>query len=504
MESSRQSRSIKSRTATGASVLIASRLITRCIDFGALVILARLLSPDDFGLVAIAMSIIMIVEAIMELPLGFALVSLPTRTKAHYDTVFTMQLLRGLILAVLLLISSWPFSEIYGDPRLIWLICALSVAPASRGLNSPRIIEFSIDFNFFPNLVMEVSGKIVALALSVGSAWLTGSYWSLAIGTIASPVTMGVVSYFYAPYRPALTLRKWHDFSVYVRWTTFGQTISALVWQMDMLMLGRFVSRFELGAYSMAIGLAGLPAQIFVVQLMNPLMVAFTSVREDPQRLAAAYLKSAASIVALGIPIMVGMGLNAELILRLAFGQKWLGAVDILRGLSWAIIPTFFTSPLSPLAVTLGKSRVITRLLIIELVIKFPVMMAGILLNGIAGAVTARLLIALVIAACALVTVRGLIGLSIRDQLLAAWRPVLSAAVMAIVISPLQSTYAEGTTNLELALHLATIVGAGAAVYAASTFLMWGLSKRPDGLEAHLVRLSISLMRKIRTFRLAP
>src|ERR1700722_18245486 len=284
---------IRGRTAAGATILIASRLITRFIDFGDLVVLARLLSPEDFGLVAIAMSVVMMVEAVMELPLGFALVTLSTRTKLHYDTAFTLQLLRGLFLAALLLISSWPLSQIYNDPRLLPLVCVLSLAPASRGLSSPRMVEFSLNFEFLPNLNMEVVGKLVALALSVASAWLTQSYWSLAIGTIASPVTMLVVSYIYAPFLPAISLKKWRDFAGYVRWTTFGQTIRALLWQMDPLIVGRFVNRFELGGYTMAGNLAALPGQIFVGQLMNPLVVAFSAVREDTLRLAAAFQKSA-------------------------------------------------------------------------------------------------------------------------------------------------------------------------------------------------------------------
>src|SRR5579871_4932278 len=108
---------IRSRTAAGATILVASRLITRCIDLGTLVILGRLLSPADFGVVAIAMSVIAIVEAIMELPLGLALVALPTRTEEHYATAFTLQLVRGLLLAVILLALAWPIARIYNDPR---------------------------------------------------------------------------------------------------------------------------------------------------------------------------------------------------------------------------------------------------------------------------------------------------------------------------------------------------------------------------------------------------
>jgi O-antigen/teichoic acid export membrane protein len=488
---------IRGRTATGATILIASRLITRGIDFGALVILARLLSPEDFGLVAIAMSAVMIVEAIMELPLGFALVTLPARSKLHYDTAFTLQLLRGLILAVLLLISSWPLSQIYSDPRLFWLVCALSLAPASRGLSSPRMVEFSMNFEFWPNLIMEVAGKLIALALSVSFAWLTRSYWSLAIGTIASPVTMLVVSYIYAPFRPAISLKKWRDFAAYVRWTTFGQTISALLWQMDPLIVGRFVNRFELGGYSMAGNLAALPGQIFVGQLMNPLIVAFSSVREDTRRLVTAYQKSAVSIVALGLPIMVGMSLNAEPILRLAFGEKWLVAAPILSWLPWAIIPSFYTGPLAALAVTLQRVRVITRLLVIELCIKFPVMLVGIIYYGIAGAVAARLLIALVIAGGATLAVRELISLRVRDQLLGSWRPTVSVGIMAVMVAPLEASFGDMP-----GLHLVIVVGVGAAVYAGSMFLLWRITGRPDGIESHIVKLLISSVHRIRRLAL--
>src|SRR5260370_36780557 len=98
---------IRGRITAGATILIVSRLITRCIDLMALVILGRLLSPADFGLVAIAMSVTLIVEAVMELPVGLALVTFPTRTKLHYDTAFTLQLIRGMGLPVILMILSW-------------------------------------------------------------------------------------------------------------------------------------------------------------------------------------------------------------------------------------------------------------------------------------------------------------------------------------------------------------------------------------------------------------
>src|ERR1700737_5378185 len=80
------SHKVSGRTAAGATVLIASKLVARCFDLATMVVLGRFLSPAVFGLVAIAMSIVMVVEAILELPVGQAVVRLPVVTKAHYDT----------------------------------------------------------------------------------------------------------------------------------------------------------------------------------------------------------------------------------------------------------------------------------------------------------------------------------------------------------------------------------------------------------------------------------
>ena len=477
--------------------MIATRLITRCIDFVALIILARLLSLEDFGVVAIAMSIIMIVEAIMELPLGLALVALPARTTSHYDTVFTLQLLRGLILASILLIASWPLSQIYHDPRLIPLICALSIAPASRGLMSPRMIEFSIAFNFLPTLIVEVVGKLSALALSLIAVFLIGNYWALAVSTIASPITMLFASYVLAPHLPRISLKEWPDFADFLRWSTIGQTINALIWQMDPLLLGHVVDHFSIGAFSMASNLVALPTQIFSVQVIQPLVVAFSSVRGDLQRLTAAYQKSAISIVALSLPVMVGMSICAEPLLRLAFGEKWLASTTVLRWLAIAAIPSFLVSPLQSLALSMQRVQLVTRLTVIELLVKFPLMLIGILSYGIPGVLGARLITALVVGGFAVLTVRKLIGLRVRDQLLAIWRPVVSTVVMTLLIMPVKAELGDGQGYFQLAFHLVIIVGVGVLAYVGSMFFLWILAGRPDSIERNIASLAGRSVRRV-------
>jgi PST family polysaccharide transporter len=487
---------IGSRTTAGASILIVLRLTTRCIDLAALFILGRLLTPADFGIVAIAMSVIMIVEAVMELPVGFALVAFPVRTKVHYDTAFTLQLIKGLLLALILLSLAWPLSQIYHDHRLIGLICSLSLAPVSRGLGSPRMVERSMKFDFRPNFVMEVVGKLIALALSVGLAWWTGSYWSLAVGTIVTPLTMIAFSYFYAPYLPAITIKEWREFAGYLGWTTAGQPLTALNWQMDQLLLGRFVSRFDLGHFSMAANLAALPTQIFIVQVLNPLLVAFSLVREDANRLRAAYRKSAITIAAIGLPIMVGMSTNAEPVIRLILGGQWLEAAPILRWLCLATIPSLFAAPLTALSITLNRTIIFFRLSLIEFLFKFPLMLIGTIYYGIPGVLAARLATALIVAGYSIFAVRGLIKLSVRAQLLGPWRPILSVVIMALVIEPLEGWLAGVQGFPPLIMGLAAVAGIGTIVYTSSMFLLWRLAGRPLGFEADAVNLLSNYSKK--------
>ena len=118
--------------------MVFARLISRVIDLAVMLVLARLLSPADFGLVAIAMIVVLITEAALELPLSQALVRLPIIHPAYYDTAFTLSLLRGLLLCIIICAFAFPFAHFYKHSGLVPLICALSIAPAAQRISSTR------------------------------------------------------------------------------------------------------------------------------------------------------------------------------------------------------------------------------------------------------------------------------------------------------------------------------------------------------------------------------
>ena len=491
------SQKLGTRATLGAGLLIVSRLVTRGIDLVTLVALGRLLSPADFGLVAIAMSVMLIAEAVMELPVGLALTSMPRRLNEHYDTAFTLQLIRAGILVAVLVVLSIPLSIIYNDQRVGWLLCALSVATATRGMGSPLFVEYALKLDYRPHFFLEISGKLVALLVSVVSAWWSRSYWAIAAGMIANPVTVVAMTYFVAPYLPTLTVSKWRDFSNYLRWSTATQAITSFNWQMDQLLLGKLISRVELGQFSMASNLSFMPSQIIVTQVTGPLVVAFALVRDDAERMRAAYRKSAITIVSVALPISIGMSMLSAPIVRVVLGQRWLDAAPILEWLSVAMVPSLFVGPLPALVISLHKIKTFARLALIEVCFKLPLMVLGAYYYRIDGVISVRLATGLFMSFCSMMAVQELIGTPVSKQLLAPWRPVACAFIMALVIRSSDKWLMNLYTLSDMALGLASVVMAGAVTYIGSMFLLWAISGYPEGIESKVAALTTETWNKL-------
>lgn len=487
---------VGARAAASAGLLVASRLITRCIDLITLSLLGRLLTPADFGIVAIAMSVIFIVEAVMEIPIGVALVRVRNPTERHYDTAFTVGLLRSCILMAVVIALSWPIAELYRDERLIWLISALGTAPAVRSLGSPRITEFTRRMDYRPIVALEAMGKLTSLVVSVVVAWCTGSYWAIAVGTIATPLTIAVASHIAFRYRPRLSLAEWSAFSAFVRWSTINQLVGAMNWQIDQLMLGRMVSRQDLGRFSMASNLASLPTQVIIVQLLNPLTVAFSLIHDNPARLKDAYRASAAMIVCIGLPVLIGLGLVADPLIRLVLGEKWTVISPIVSFMALSIIPSLFVSPLSPLLMALNRTQALFPIALSELLFKMPILLVAIWLFGMEGAVGMRMLTALFVAAVSMRAAQQTIGWAAWKQVAEHWRSIVAGTLMAAAVYPL-------TCDLEhepqIVLMAAKLVGAvllAAAVYAVAILALWFVAGRPAGAEAKILNLVRSVIRR--------
>jgi len=472
-------------TLTASIWTISGKLCARLFDLVLLLYLSRVLTPEDFGLIALAMAPIYIGEAILELPLVQVLLRFEKPEKNMYDTAFTLSVLRGLALATIFIGLSWPISQLYSEARLTLLVCVLSIAPILRGTFSPRMVIFMKQMDFTREFLLDVVGKAVAFCTAVIITSLYKSYWAIAAATITAPLAMNVLSYIIAPYRPRFTLSGWSHFSDMVGWTSATQIFSAINWQMDRLFLGRFVTTETLGQYSLANEIVSIPFRSFVSPLANPLMANFTR-KTTPGDLAESYNLSISTIFICIAPIWLGLSLLAEPFILLVLGEKWAEAVPIVQWLSVLSILALPMAPLAPLALSLDRTRYSTLRVGVEFVIKFIVMVFGVYHYGIWGAIWAYGIANAVSLVTTFLIVRKLINLPIKAQITPLFRGAFSLAIMGLVLWFIRPVDLSGNTVFDvLSLLLSGLLGGLA--YILSVFGIWTLRKKPLGVEKTIV-----------------
>ncbi|WP_162528460.1 lipopolysaccharide biosynthesis protein [Novosphingobium sp. BW1] len=471
------------RTAGSAAWLIGGRLFTKFVEFLSLLVLAQLLTPEDFGVIAIAMTLVTIVEAVFELPITQVLIARQAISQRHLDTAFTLSALRGGALTLAVWASAVPFAHFYRNDTLVWMILALGVAPGLRGMGSPGLVLYARELKYRREIAAELVCKTGSLVCSVAAAWWLRDYRALMVGIVATPTIWILASYALAPYRPRISLAEWPLFADFLGWTTGAQLLAAINWQCDRLILGRFVTPAQLGIYSVANDLSYVPEQALIRPIVRPLLSVFALIADQRARLATAYVQASNAVLAIGAPVLLGLCMLAQPAVALALGDKWLGAIPVLQWLSLTLVPPLLTAPYSSLAMALNRPQGLLGQRAAELVFKVPLMVVGAVWYGIEGAVVARAISAFSTALLVMVMTRRLIGVSVQHQLLATWRTVLASGGLVAVLYALSPLLAD-LAGLELALGIGLVAGIGMAAYALILALTWHQAGRPAGIES--------------------
>jgi O-antigen/teichoic acid export membrane protein len=455
---------LTAKTITGAAWTVSSRLAGRLIDFATLLVLARTLSPADFGLTALAMTLTVVVDMVLEVPLIQALTRLPRVTKSHLDTAFTLGTLRGLVLAIVVALSAWPFSQIYHDSRLLLLVCVTAIGPIARSLYSPAMINFIRRMSFRQVFTAEILGKIIAATIAICVVYLGGGYWAIVTSGVSAPIAATSISYFLAPYRPSFSLAEIGEFSKFLGWLSTAQIVSALSWQFDRVLLGYSSSKAELGQYTMASDVSVLPTQSLIGPAMQPVMAAFSRINDNRERLSVAYSKAAQFTMLLAAPACIGMSLTSDLIVEVLLGPKWLASGVYLQWLALATVLSAFYQPLHSLALATNRTQLVFRVNFVELCSKVVLVSLGFYFYSLMGVVAARGAVSLIMFGLSLLAARRLVGTSAAHQISNLWRVAASCAVMTVVVLALKYQLAREGFNPTIDLILLSVSGAVAYV----------------------------------------
>ncbi|TJW12664.1 MAG: lipopolysaccharide biosynthesis protein [Mesorhizobium sp.] len=490
--------SITGRLIKGSMWLSLSRAIVNALATLSTFVLARYLAPSDFGLVALATTMLLIVSTVTELSLTQALIRHKAPEESHFSAAWTLNATRGLLLCLFLAACAYPASVLYKEPRLFGVMLALGFSVLMGGLRNPRLIMLQRALIFWQEFVLSVAQKFTGFVAAVAIAVIFHSYWALVIGTLVSQATNVITSYLVLPFRPRITFRHIREFFSFSAWLTAGQIVTTLNWRFDYLLIGKVLGGTALGYYTVGSNLARTPTAETTSPLTQTIYPSFASIRDDPLRLAAAYQRVQALVTAVALPAGVGVAVVADPLVRLALGEKWAPAIFIIQSLASVYALQTLGSLVDPLGMAKGE----TRLLFIRhtqmLFIRVPIIFAGLMLYGLQGVIFGRVFTGLLSAFVNMILVRRLIHVTVLQQLSANARALASIAVMAAGVSLASSYLAHTSDRITLVLQLATLVALGAFLYCGSTLLFWILMKRPAGPETEVQRILGKILLKVR------
>ena len=489
---------VSGRLIKGSAWMSASRVVVNALSLLSTIILARLLVPEDFGLVSLAMTFLAIVVSVTELSLSMALVRHEAPTPEHFDTAWTLNALRGLLVGALFALSGWPVSAWYGDDRLVNVMAVLGASTFISGLMNPRTAMLQRELIFWQEFVLDVVQKFAAFVIAIAIAYFYRTYWALLIGFVAGQMASTVISYTVMPYRPRVGFKHFRDLMSFSVWLAAGQVVNTLNWRFDYLLIGRALGMGALGHYSVGSNLAQIPTRETTTPLTKVIYPGFANIRDNPARLAAAYQRAQSLVTAIALPAGFGAALIADPLIRLAMGDKWEPAILVVQVLAAVFALQTLGSLSSPLGMAQGDTRVLFNRNVQMLIVRVPLIVAGMLIAGLKGIVFARLLSGLFSIFVAMRLVRRFTGLSLRQQLSANARALLSIAAMVgsvALVSPVLST---GTDTMSLLTRIVVIGAVGGLVYCGTSFLLWIAMNKPSGPEREVQILIGKVLAKLR------
>lgn len=473
--------------AAGAFWTLGFKFVERFLGLVSTIILARLLSPEHFGLVAMATTFVTMIELFTTLGFEQTLIRDQEATRAEYDTAWTLNVALGLAGGLAIMALAQTSAVFFQEPRLPPFLFLLATVPLLDGLQNIGVVDFRKHLQFAKDFKIQVVRKLVAVIVTVALALVWRNAWALVIGIVAGRVVGLVMSYVMHPFRPRLSLSGGRDLLRYSLWIFINNLLNFLRTQGANFVVGRIAGSRPLGLYTAAYELSNLPTSQLVMPLNRAVMPGFAKLAHDPPRMQRGFLKVLAVIAVAAIPAGVGISCLAHLIVPLMLGQQWLDAIPATRWLAIFGVTLALQMNVQSLYNAIGRPQVTAYVTAGLVVILLPTLVFMVHRNGILGAAQAYVITGLLVLPANYALAIRVVGIRAADVLRELWRPLVASLVMVAALRWFPPAGPVGGGGLHLLWKFIVSAAFGAGVYAAVVWLAWRAADSPEGGESFVL-----------------
>lgn len=464
----------------GAAWTMTMRWSMRLIGFVNVIILARLLEPSDFGILAMATAVIGFAHSFTEMGAQQLLIRMPDVSRDDINAAWTVHVLQGLLVGALVFLAAGPAASYFNDDRIEPVVRMLAIVPVINGVTNIGLVLARKELNFALDFRAKVYARIVSFFTTLTLVLVMRDYWALIYGSILGAVVTVLISYLIHPYRPKLCFTRLMPYLrfgysiVPMRMAKYGNMKAAFV------VAGSVASTAQLGIYNIAMDLARLVTSELTVPLASGLFPGYAKINHDHQQLAAVFANVFATTITLVVPMGIGLGLVAGDLVPLLLGPNWLEAVPYIHWLSVALVFGAVNQLLTTeILIVSGFERRVAMLLWLRLVIYIPVMILAANTGGIFAIAQAEVFFTLCFfPVCVFVLTRSL-PIGVGQILANLWRPFLSALIMVFTVLALNSF-----VPMNSLVRLIADAILGGITYCTVLYLTWIMVGSPQGIES--------------------
>lgn len=494
--------SLNRQIAVGAFWMIGKRFSTQGLRFVSTIVLARILSPEDFGILAMAAMILHFIEAISDPTFEVQILKKDKVDVRLYDTIWTFQIIRGFLIAALLIVLAPLLSEFFSEPRLDQVLLLVALTPVIDGFKNVGLVLFEKDMNFKKQFVVETASVFASAITAISLGLLMRTYWPLIIAMVVASATRFVLSYIMHSYRPRPSLFGWRDIMGIGAWLLVSRVCYFIESKAGDFAVGRLVGTAALGYFSMAFRLSDIATQSLMAPARRVLLPGYAKLAGDPRLLQSSFLDVLAVMLIIGAPLGAGMALTAEPLVAVLLGSKWQEVVPLIQILGVFGIVTVCVGNIEPTMLVLDKARLFVTVRAASTILLLPAVYWGCVAGGAVGAAWALLATAVLRLAMLWALALYNLDLSLVPLLRAVWRTLAAVGMMSVVVITLKNAFPAAETFSTNLVELLTLTAAGAATYVVTHLLLWWANGKPGGGEQRMLSL-VHLLGPKKLFRSA-
>jgi O-antigen/teichoic acid export membrane protein len=365
----------------------ALRITDRLFGLARTIILARLLSPNDFGLFGIALLAMSALGTFSQTGFSAALIQKKDDTKPYLDTAWTVQVIRGILLALIAFAIAPYVAAFFDAPAAKPILQVIGLSALFQGFTNIGVVYFQKELEFHKQFVYQFSGTLVSVGVAISAAFLLRSVWALVFGLLAGNLVRMIVSYFIHPYRPrpGFNQQQFKELFGFGKWVLGSSILVFLITQGDDALVGKVLGATALGFYQLAYRLSNISATEVTHVISQVTFPAYSKLQGNMESLLRAYNRVLLVTSFLALPMGGYILVLASELTQMLLGEKWMPIVPAVQVLCVFGVTRAINGTFGAFFQGIGMPKVLTRISAMQLLLMAAIIYPLTTNMGIAG-----------------------------------------------------------------------------------------------------------------------